>query len=161
MKTTSYICFLLAVGLMFCSCSKDDDDSNTPDTGATFFMWDIDGTTFDAASTSTYDGSVIYISAQDRVDDQITLEIRSKTNSTGVKILNKNDGDADDDQLMVMKFLSMNYYTTVDHFIELNITSIDEGGKTISGTFSGEVVNRTNANDVLQIENGSFKTRYF
>lgn len=156
-------CFLvLLLGVVTVSCSKsDDDDSNTPNPSSTFFMWDINGISYDAASTSTYSGSALYISAQDRNDDQITMEIRSRTDGEGIKILNKNDGDPDDDQLMVFKFNGAHYITTVDHFIQLEITSLDKSNKEMEGTFEGEVVNKDDPSDTVTIEKGAFFIRYF
>jgi hypothetical protein len=162
MKLTNGFFFLLALGIIAASCSKsDDDDSNSPDPGSTFFMWDIDGTTYDAASTSTFDGVGLYISAEDRNDAQTTMEIRSRTNGVGVRILSKNDGDPDDDQLMVFKFQGAHYITTDVHFIVLSIISVDEQKKEMEGTFQGQVVNKDDMNDVVSIDNGSFFIRYF
>ena len=161
MKLLHGILMAFVMIAMICSCSDSDDDSNTPDPSTTHFTWDIDGTTYDCASTSTYDGVGLYISAQDRQDATITMEIRSRTDGVGIKLLDKNDGDPDDDQTLVLKINGNTYTTTALQFVQLEITSLNEQDKAMEGSFSGLVVNKDDNTDILTISNGSFSIRYF
>lgn len=157
MKILKGILLIFTVSLMATSCSDDDnDDTNLPGSGSTFFMWDINGITYDAFSTSTYDGVGLRIFTEDRQDATIKLDIRCSVDGAGLIELNTDVLGAGDGGSVDFKFGGAEYTTTATSVVELEITSLDEQKKEMNGTFQGEVVNRNDMNDVLVIEKGSF-----
>ena len=161
MKLLQLVLFGLMIAITFSACNDGDDEMMTPEPKATFFNWDVGSESIEGAVTAAYDDSVIVAWAESRVDQGIQIRMVATVDGPGLIILNENESDPDDDNLMEYINHGERYITTTTHFIELNITAVNEQNMQMEGTFSGEVVNINDPSDVQTIENGEFVIGYF
>ena len=160
MKISQFLFLVLSVGLIFSSCSTSDDDIDGGFGGDTYFRWNTPTLPYTAAVTATYSGEALSASAEGH-QDGIKIRIVARFDSEGSYVLDKNDSDPDDNYLMEYNYNNNLYITTTTHSVDLEIVTLNESQKEILGRFSGEVVNKDNASDIITLSNGEFLIRYF
>jgi hypothetical protein len=152
-QTLLVTCLALVALFAAAGCKKSKDSSASSQLSAT-----IGGTAFEPSAVGAYN-YISYVSItgiQVRSSDSVYLQVSVPITATAGSTVDFDEALVDYyDKQGTINYSS--WYTPAHGSISL--TTFDQTGKTIAGTFSG-VLYSSNGTDSVKVENGKFNTSY-